>query len=141
MKYKKGSLAVGFPTIVNILLLLIFSCVSMLSLSHARADEMTAKHSIEISNAYFNADNQGQKILGLLSRYSSLSPDDAGHEMENLLNEQGVAAVYDKDNQVLNITIPANNAGTLSIAINLTGIGEYKILKWQLIAPESNEIN
>ena len=33
MKKRKGSLAVGFPTIVNILVLLLFTCVSLLALS------------------------------------------------------------------------------------------------------------
>ena len=44
MKKRKSSLAVGFPTIVNILVLLAFTCVSLLSLSRAQADRMTAAH-------------------------------------------------------------------------------------------------
>ncbi len=139
MKYKKGGLAVGFPTIVNILLLLIFACVSMLSLSHARVDLMTAEHSIEISNAYYDADSKGQEILGLLSVYSSYLPDVAGHEMENILNEQGIAAIYQKESQILSLTLPANEAGTLSISIHLISSGQYEIIKWQLLTPESIE--
>lgn len=139
MRYKKGSLAVGFPTIVNILLLLVFACISMLSLSHAKVDLMTAQHTIEISNAYYEADSKGQEILGLLSVYSSYLPDMAGHEMENILNEQGIAAIYEKESQILNLTLPANEAGTLSISIHLMSSGQYQIIKWQLLAPESTE--
>lgn len=138
MKYKKGSLAVGFPTVINILLLLIFSCVSMLSLSHARSDLMTSKHSIEISNAYHEADSKGQQILGMLSAYSGYSPDSAGHEMENLLNEQGISAIYDKGAQVLSFDLPANEAGTLQINIHIITNGEFEVLKWQLLPPESD---
>lgn len=137
MKYKKGSLAVGFPTIVNILLLVIFSCVSMLSLSHARSDLMVSKHSIEISNAYYKADTKGQKILGILSNYSGYSPDSAGHEMENLLNEQGIAAIYKKETQILNFNLPADEAGTLQIDIHIIASGKFEIIKWQLLPPET----
>ena len=139
MKYKKGSLAVGFPTVINILLLLIFSCVSMLSLSHARSDLMTSKHSIEISNAYYKADTKGQQILDMLSAYSGYAPDTAGHEMENILNEQGIAAIYEKASQVLSFTLPADEAGTLQIDIHIISSGQFEVTKWQLIPPESEQ--
>lgn len=137
MRYKKGSLAVGFPTVINILLLLIFCCVSMLSLSHARSDLMIAKHSIEISDEYYKADKKGQKILSILSNYSGYSPDSAGHEMENLLNEQGIAAIYEKGTQVLSFNLPANEAGTLQIDIHIIASGKFEVTKWKLIPPES----
>lgn len=137
MKYKKGSLAVGFPTIINILLLLVFACISILSLSHARSDLKTAKHSVEISNAYHEADSKGQQILSILSTYSGYSPDKAGHEMENLLNEQSIAAIYQKETQILSFSLPANEAGTLDIDIHLIASGQFEILKWQILAPES----
>lgn len=139
MKYKKGSLAVGFPTVINILLLLIFSCVSMLSLSHARSDLATSQHSIEISNAYYKADSKGQKIVSLLSAYSGYAPDSAGHEMENILNEQGIAAIYEKETQILDFNIPADEAGTLNINIHLISNGQFEITKWQLLPPESEQ--
>ena len=42
MKKHRSSLAVGFPTIVNLLLLLAFTCLALLSLSRAKADQMAA---------------------------------------------------------------------------------------------------
>ena len=44
MKKRKSSLAVGFPTTLNILVLLAFTCVSLLSLSRAQADRMASVH-------------------------------------------------------------------------------------------------
>lgn len=137
MIHRKGSLAVGFPTIVNIMVLLIFACVSMLSLSHAKIDLMTAKHTVKISKEYYKADSKGQEILGLLSEYSSYEPDLAGHEMENILNEQGIAAIYKKDEQTLNFTLPAEDAGNLSVSIKLIAPSKYEITCWKLIPPES----
>lgn len=137
MIHRKGSLAVGFPTIVNIMLLLIFACVSMLSLSHAKIDLMTAQHTVQISKDYYKADAQGQQILGLLSQYSSYEPDPAGHEMENILNEQGIAAIYKKDIQTLSFTLPAGDAGNLSVSIKLIARAKYEITNWKIMPPES----
>lgn len=141
MKYKKGFLVFGLPTVITILILLIFSYVSMLSLTHARSNMMKAQHTMEISKAYYEADSKGQQIIGLLSAYHGYAPDYIGQEMENILNEQGIASIYKKDNQNLSFVLPAGDAGILSVEINLISNGKHEITKWQILPPESEQEN
>ena len=67
MKKRKGSLAVGFPTIVNILVLLLFTCVSLLALSRAQADRMTTAHGWDVTSNYFAADSRAKRCSGSLN--------------------------------------------------------------------------
>ena len=90
-------------------------------------------------SVYYKADTKGQQILGMLSAYSGYAPDTAGHEMENILNEQGIAAIYEKASQVLSFTLPADEAGTLQIDIHIISSGQFEVTKWQLIPPESEQ--
>lgn len=137
MKKRKSSLAVGFPTIVNILVLLVFACVSMLSLSRAQADHMAASHAWDVTYGYFAADQQAQMLLGTIESAVALEPSLAGVEMESLLNEQGIAARYDPDSQIFSFTLPAEEAGTLSVSLHLLEPGSYEILSWQLVPYET----
>lgn len=136
MKRRKSSLAVGLPTIVNILVLLLFACVSMLSLGRARADAQTAKHSWEVSTGYFAADSTAQTLLGEIEQAASLPPDEAGVEMESILNEQGVAGRYDPKTQQVSFTLSAGEAGTLSVRLHLLAVGKYEITSWKLTPHE-----
>ena len=119
MKKRKGSLAVGFPTIVNILVLLLFTCVSLLALSRAQAD------------------SRAQTLLGQLEPFASLPPAEAGMEMEALLNDQGIAARYDAETQLLTFPLPAGEAGTLSVSLQLLPESGFQIHAWTLIPHES----
>lgn len=136
MKKRKSSLAVGLPTIVNILVLLVLACTATLSLSRAEADRMTAVHGWDVTGDYFAADSRAQRLLGELAEAAVLPADEAGLEMEAQLNEQGVAARYDRDSGRLTFTLPAGEAGTLSVVLRLTG-GGFDIVHWRLIPHES----
>ena len=133
---KKSSLALGLPTVVNLLVLLLFACVSMLSLSRAQADYMTASHGQDVSSDYFAADAQAQTLLGTLEQAAALAPDLAGVEMESILNEQGVAGRYDAQTRRLDFTVPAGEAGTLSVSLDLLDSGGFRIAVWQLLPHE-----
>lgn len=133
---KKSSLALGLPTVVNLLVLLLFACVSMLSLSRAQADYMTASHGQDVSSDYFAADAQAQILLGSLEQAASLEPDLAGFEMESILNEQGIAARYEQQTRLLSFSVPAGEAGSLSVGLTLLDSGGFEITAWQLIPHE-----
>lgn len=137
MKKRKGSLAVGFPTIVNILVLLLFTCVSLLALSRAQADRMTTAHGWDVTSNYFAADSRAQTLLGQLEPFASLPPAEAGMEMEALLNDQGIAARYDAETQLLTFPLPAGEAGTLSVSLQLLPESGFQIHAWTLIPHES----
>lgn len=139
MKKRKSSLAVGFPTIVNILVLLAFTCVSLLSLSRAQADRMTAAHGWDVTRDYFEADSRAQTLLGELENAAALPHTEAGVEMEAILNDQGVAARYDEAAEELSFPLPAGEAGTLSVCLHLLPGGQFEITEWQLVPHESNK--
>ena len=133
---KKSSLALGLPTVVNLLVLLLFACVAMLSLSRAQADYMTASHAQDVSSDYFAADATAQTLLGTLEEAAGLSPALAGVEMESILNEQGIAARYDQQTARLSFTVPAGEAGSLSVGLDLAD-GGFHIAVWQLVPHEA----
>lgn len=138
MKRRKSSLAVGLPTLVTVLTLLLFACAALLSLSRAQTDYRTAEHGWEVTSGYFAADAQAQTLLGDIEQAAALAPNLAGVEMESILNEQGVAARYDPESQVFSFTLPAGEAGVLSVALHLLGNGRYEITAWQLV-PHAEE--
>lgn len=139
MKKRKSSLAVGFPTIVNILVLLALTCVSLLSLSRAQVDRMTAAHSWDVTRDSFEADSRAQILLGELESAAALPRPEAGVEMEVILNDQGIAARYDEAAEELSFPLPAGEAGTLSVRLHLLPGGQFEITEWRLVPHESNE--
>ncbi len=139
MRKRKSSLAVGFPTIVNVLILLLFACVSMLSLSRAQSDYMVSSHGWDVARDYFEADSRAQTLLGEIEEAAALEPSVAGLEMEALLNEEGIAARYDQAAQILSFEIPAGEAGTLMVQLHLLEAGQYEVQAWELITPEAEE--
>lgn len=139
MKKNKSGLLIGLPTALNILVLLAFACVSMLSLSRARIDYMAAKHSHDVSRGYFSADSRAQLLLGELSEEAALPPLEAGAEMEAALNDQGIAARFDRAARVLAFSLPAGEAGTLSVRLHLLAAGRYEITAWQLVPHEATK--
>lgn len=138
MKKHRSSLAVGFPTIVNILVLLAFTCLALLSLSRAKADQMAASHGWDISSGYFQADSHAQQLLGAMEENFALPPGEAGIEIEAWLNDQGVAAFYDQAAAQLSFTLPAGEAGTLQITLRLLP-GQFEIVEWRLAPHESEK--
>lgn len=139
MKKRKSSLAIGFPTVATILVLLIFSCTAMLSLSRAQADRMTASHGWDVTSDYFAADSRAQALLGEMEEAAALPPGEAGLEMEAMLNDQGVAARYDAQTRCLSFPLPAGEAGTLSVRLRLLGDGTFTIEEWRLVAHEQED--
>ena len=135
MKKHRSSLAVGFPTIVNLLLLLAFTCLALLSLSRAKADQMAARHSWRVSSGYFQADSRAEQLLGAMEEAFALPPGEAGVEIEAWLNDQGIAAFYDQTAALLSFTLPAGEAGTLQITLHLLPNG-FEITEWRLTPHE-----
>ena len=139
MKRRRGSLAVGFPTALNILVLTAFACAGMLSLSRAQTDRAATAHGWDVTRGYYAADSRGQALLGELEASAALPPAQAGMEMEALLNDQGIAARYDAATQQLSFPLPAGEAGTLHIQLRLTGNGQFEITEWRLASREGDE--
>ena len=139
MKKRKSSLAVGFPTTLNILVLLAFTCVSLLSLSRAQADRMASVHGWDVTSGYFAADSRAQALLGELECAASLPPAKAGVEKEAILNDQGIAARYDEAAAELSFPLPAGEAGTLFVRLHLLPGGQFEITQWRLVPHEQNE--
>lgn len=139
MKKRKGSLAIGFPTTLNILVLLAFTCVCLLSLSRAQADRMTAAHGWDVTSDYFAADSRAQTLLGEFAPFAALPPTEAGFEMEALLNDQGIAARYEAETQRLLFPLPAGEAGTLSVRLHLLPGGRFEIEQWAIVSHEAED--
>ena len=139
MKKNKIVLLIGLPTVINILVLLAFACVSMLSLSRASADHMAAKHNMRITQDYFAADSRAQLILAELYELTTLSPEETGSEMEATLNDEGIAARFDHTAGELAFRLPAGKAGTLSVRLQLQDTSAYSIAEWRFLPHETPE--
>lgn len=140
MKKSKSVLLIGLPTALNILVLLAFACVSMLSLSRAQADHMAARHSRDVSRSFFAADSRAQLLLSELHDEAALPPAEAGAEMEAVLNDQGIAARFDHAAGLLWFALPAGEAGMLSVQLRLLAAGRYEITEWRLVPHEAPDI-
>ena len=139
MKKQKGVLLIGLPTVVNILVLLAFACISMLSLSRAQADYMLAERGRDITLSYYAADSRARLLLSELHAEAGLPPNEAGDEMEAMLNDQGIGARYDSQKQRLTFTLPAGEAGTLLVQLHLVDAAACKITRWQVLPHEVAE--
>lgn len=121
-KQKTTSRAVAFggPTVLTVLIVLCFACLSVLALSRARRDETLAVRAAETVAAYYQAEGAAETVLSGLNDLCAASPARAGEAMADAARQMGAEAAFDAQEGLLSFSFDAGAQGRYTVSVRLS---------------------
>ncbi|MDO4270929.1 MAG: hypothetical protein Q4C72_08425 [Eubacteriales bacterium] len=124
MRREPASARFGGPTVLTVLIVLSFACLSLLALSRAGMDHRLTARGAQTVSDYYAAEGEAERIVSLLSRDCGLPAAQAGEAMAETARAQGARDVsYDGRDAVLRFTVPAGAQGDYVSALRLSPEG------------------